>query len=290
MERRELAALVAIAEEGSFTAAADRLRVAQPALSTQVARLERRLGYDLFERVPRGAVLTEAGRRLLPSARGALQALAEVEIAARRSSEVAPTIRVGVAFGVGMQAVVGIVAQAHAQGLAICMERGASPVLRDRLRAGELDLAVVSTADRRAEPGLRLHWLEPVIVVALIAGEGQPGDLPLGEVLARPLVILGPQSGMSRSLAVAAEGVGVELAVAAEVESPETVAELSLRGVGTGLVPEGSTPVPVGVMQCSISGSPLMHRAAIAWSAAATVRTSVRRLRDSLIETGTGSS
>lgn len=284
MERRELAAVVAIAEEGSFTAAADRLRLAQPALSTQIARLERRLGYDLFERVPRGAILTEAGRRLLPSARAALQALAEVELTAQRSAEVAPMVRVGVSFGVGMQAVVDIVGLAHAQGLAIGVERGASSALRDRLRAGELDLAVVSTADRRAEPGLRLHWLEPVVVVALVGGGTPAEELSLAEVLVRPLVILGPQSGMSRSLAIAAEGAGAELVVAAEVDSPELVAELSARGVGTGLVPAGSTPVPVGVAQCSISGSPLVHRAAIAWSAATAPRASVQRLRDATIE------
>ena len=53
----------AAAELGSFTAAADALRVSQPAVADQVKKLERALGVDLFVRAGRGVVLTEAGTR-----------------------------------------------------------------------------------------------------------------------------------------------------------------------------------------------------------------------------------
>ena len=68
MELRSLGYFVRIAELGSITRAASHLRVAQPALTRQVQRLEDELGVALFTRVNRGVRLTEAGQKLLESA------------------------------------------------------------------------------------------------------------------------------------------------------------------------------------------------------------------------------
>src|SRR3954464_8876989 len=75
LDTRLLRAFVAVAEELSFTRAAQRLFLAQQALSSQVQQLETRLGLTLFERTTRKVALTDAGERLLPHARSALQAL-----------------------------------------------------------------------------------------------------------------------------------------------------------------------------------------------------------------------
>lgn len=72
MELRHLRYCIAVAEEGSFTRAAKRLRLAQQAVSRQIADLERELGVKLFERGARGAVLTPAGSAFVEGARGAL--------------------------------------------------------------------------------------------------------------------------------------------------------------------------------------------------------------------------
>src|SRR3954463_10122934 len=74
MELRQLNYFVAIAEEQSFTRAAERLWVAQPGLSTQIRRLEAELGVRLFERHTRGVTLTPAGTLFLERARAALAA------------------------------------------------------------------------------------------------------------------------------------------------------------------------------------------------------------------------
>src|SRR6516165_2847164 len=74
MELRHLRYFVAIAEERSFTAAAERLWVAQPGLSTTIRRLEAELGVRLFERHTRGVDLTEAGALFLERARATLGA------------------------------------------------------------------------------------------------------------------------------------------------------------------------------------------------------------------------
>jgi DNA-binding transcriptional LysR family regulator len=72
LELRHLRYCIAVAEEGSFTRAARRLRLAQQAISRQIADLERELGVKLFERGARGAKLTAAGSVFVEDARGAL--------------------------------------------------------------------------------------------------------------------------------------------------------------------------------------------------------------------------
>jgi DNA-binding transcriptional LysR family regulator len=98
VELRHLRYFVAIAEERSFTRAAERLWVAQPGLSTQIRRLERELGVQLFERHTRGVDLTDAGELFLERARFALAA-ADTAAATGRDLEagVVGTVRLGVA-------------------------------------------------------------------------------------------------------------------------------------------------------------------------------------------------
>jgi len=100
MELRHLTYFVAVAEERSFTRAAERLWVAQPGLSTQIRRLEAELGVQLLERHPRGVEPTEAGELFLERARAALAA---AEVARNTGNDLQAglvgSIRVGLATG-----------------------------------------------------------------------------------------------------------------------------------------------------------------------------------------------
>ena len=78
LETRELRMLVAIADEGTVTRAAGQLNISQPALSHGLRALERRVGVALFARHPRGLVPTEAGERLLRTARAVLREIDRV--------------------------------------------------------------------------------------------------------------------------------------------------------------------------------------------------------------------
>src|SRR4051794_14838840 len=102
MELRQLTYFVAIAEEQSFTRAAERLWVAQPGLSTQIRRLESELGVQLFERRPRGVDVTDAGELFLERAR---KAVAAAELARSTGDDLRAglvgTIRLGIVTGAG---------------------------------------------------------------------------------------------------------------------------------------------------------------------------------------------
>jgi len=107
MELRHLRYFVGVGEEQHFGRAAERLHIAQPALSRQIHDLERELGYALFERLPRGVKLTAAGKLYLDDARRILQ---EVGEAKRRAERIAlgkaGTLRIGIATAVSWHGLV----------------------------------------------------------------------------------------------------------------------------------------------------------------------------------------
>jgi DNA-binding transcriptional LysR family regulator len=85
LEIRQLRYVVEVADQQNFSRAAERLGIAQPALSQQVLRVERELGYDLFLRHPRGALVTPAGKAFVDDARAAVAAFDDtMERAGRR--------------------------------------------------------------------------------------------------------------------------------------------------------------------------------------------------------------
>ena len=106
MELRHLATFVAVAEEGSFTRAADRLHVVQSAVSAGVRNLEKELGAMLFDRSTHSVKLTDAGRALLPEA---LATLAAAQAARDAVDEVRGGLRGTVVLGTmqaqGMRAI-----------------------------------------------------------------------------------------------------------------------------------------------------------------------------------------
>src|SRR5580658_4671398 len=96
MEFRHLRYFIAVGEEQHFGRAAERLRVAQPALSCQIQDLEREIGFELFDRLPRGVQLNAAGKLFLSDARRILQENQDAVAQARRVAEGrAGTLKIG---------------------------------------------------------------------------------------------------------------------------------------------------------------------------------------------------
>jgi DNA-binding transcriptional LysR family regulator len=149
MELRHLRYFVTVAEEASFTKAAQRLRVAQPGVSAQVRQLERELGEQLLDRSGRSVRLTHAGAAVLPFAR---DALAAADGARRVVDEVRGLLRGRVAVGmvtacgaVDLPTLLAGFHRAHPD-VEIMLTEANSDELLDGIRAGDLDLAWVGLA------------------------------------------------------------------------------------------------------------------------------------------------
>jgi DNA-binding transcriptional LysR family regulator len=107
MELRHLRYFVAVGEEQHYGRAAERLGIAQPALSRQIQDLERELGFTLFDRLPRGVKLNGAGKLFLDDARWILQQVDEARLRAERvASGKAGTLRMGFVESISWHGVV----------------------------------------------------------------------------------------------------------------------------------------------------------------------------------------
>ncbi|WP_329103626.1 LysR substrate-binding domain-containing protein [Micromonospora sp. NBC_01699] len=149
MELRHLATFTAVAEEGSFTRAADRLRVVQSAVSAAVRNLERDLGVALFDRTTHRVELTDAGRLLLPEARRTLAAAAGArEVVDQLRGGLRGTVRLGMmqAQRASTVSVARLLAEFRAEhpGVDIELRVGASAAHAADLRSGRLDLAYLA--------------------------------------------------------------------------------------------------------------------------------------------------
>lgn len=103
MDIDALQAFIAVTENGSFSQAAHRLFITQPAVSKRIATLEQQLGAPLFDRIGRQVVLTEAGKTLLPRAKQLLQDIEDARRAIDNlSGEVSGTLRIGSSHHIGL--------------------------------------------------------------------------------------------------------------------------------------------------------------------------------------------
>lgn len=167
-----------VARRGSFSGAAEALNYTQSAVSRQVATLENELSAPLFERLPRGVLLTEYGEAFVPYA----EEIVGNVLAARRAMEMpgADRLRIG-AFPTANAALVPIAmrifALAHPD-VSLSLVEGTTPRQFDRLRTGEVDVAVVSAPSRQKLTSADLvisRLLDEPLLVALHAGHHLAG-------------------------------------------------------------------------------------------------------------------
>ncbi|GAA1500206.1 LysR family transcriptional regulator [Streptomyces synnematoformans] len=169
MDSRYLRAFVTVAETGGISAAAERLGYAQSSLSAQLRRLEQELGVTVVVRTSAGASLTDAGRRLLPYAREAL----EVDERMRRAAAAArPRLRIGAPETLAGEWLPDIVtALGYGAGgpdadAEISVVVGPRELLAEQLAAGELDLAFHFDDGSPAPGPSAVVGHEEVVVVA----------------------------------------------------------------------------------------------------------------------------
>jgi DNA-binding transcriptional LysR family regulator len=179
-ELKHLRVFKEVAERGSFSAAAEALSYSQPAVSQQIAALERVAGAKLVDRNARGIRLTDAGRALLGHADAVLAQLAEAEA----ELEAIGTLRSGkvrlVSFPTGGSSLIPpATATFHDRhpGVDLILSVADPPAALDQLRSGDVDIALLLESGfdpaARDEPIERVHLLDDPMFLAL------PTDHPL---------------------------------------------------------------------------------------------------------------
>ncbi|PRC43323.1 LysR family transcriptional regulator [Mycobacterium sp. ITM-2017-0098] len=243
MELRQLEYFVAVVEERSFTKAAQRERVAQPAVSAQIQRLERRVGQPLLTRSRRDVRLTQAGAALLPHARTALAAVRDAQAAV---DEVANLVRGSVAIGtvtLHPVDVAALMADFHADypEVEITLATDNSDILLARLEDGRLDLAIVSIGVDEAPPGMDYVVITDEALEAAVAIQhplARRKALSLKELCEYPLISLPKGTGLRSRLDSACAAAGLHPRIAFEATSPLELVGLARHGLGVAILPE----------------------------------------------------
>lgn len=241
MDFKRLANFVRVAELGSVSRAADRIRIAQPALSRQMRLLEEEMGLPLFVRHRRGITLTEAGEELRDRLAGPLHQIEQVFEDVRALSR-----SVGGSFAFGMPPTTSYVLAAplarsvveHAPNVSLRVVEGYAAHLMDWLHRGEIDAALLygPAAD------FRLYAEELLIEEIRLVGPPDsalnPDDMiPFSEVAKLPLALPSHPHGLRIVADNAAAKARTRLDVRFQADSFVLMKELVESGLGYTLLP-----------------------------------------------------
>lgn len=244
MDLRQLAAVVAVGDRRSFSAAARALHTVQSNVSTHVARLERELGVTLVDRG--SGRLTGEGELVVARARR-IQAELEAMLSdlASTGAQVSGSARVGV---------IGTTARWLVPGLLVAMRddhprvdvvvvEATTTTLGPQVIGGQLDLAVVNLPCGDPELTAEALFEEDLLVVAppghpLAARE----RVTLAELAEHPLLLEPPGTAFRDDLDAEAARAGVRLRPQAEIDGLRLVASLAFEGFGPAVVPASAVP------------------------------------------------
>ena len=242
MEIHQLRYLVAVAEEGSFSRAAAKVRVAQPSLSQQIRKLEAEVGQPLFDRLPRSVVLTEAGRCLIDYARQILASIGD----ARRcvdefKDEVAGRLAVGAIPTIAPYVLPELVGkfQKHYPEVTLEIVEDVTDGIARRVEAGELDVALASTCQQG--PTLRRESLGSEPLLALVP-KGHPLAkktlVAMDDLKSQRFLLLHEMHCLSQQVnhLLAARRLRPEIALAGSQLG--TIANMVAAAIGVSIVPQ----------------------------------------------------
>ncbi|HEY8080107.1 MAG TPA: LysR substrate-binding domain-containing protein [Labilithrix sp.] len=239
---RQLQYVVAVADHASFRRAAEACAVAQPSLSSQVAQVEEALGVTIFERLPSGVVVTEAGARIVERARRVIVDADDLVATAEEARDpLAGTLRVGVIPTVAPY-LLPIAAGPLRDGLPRLQflwfeERTRELVVR--IEAGELDAGVLAEESDLDDLEHETLAVDPFVLavakthpLAKAKGPARLEDLE-GETV---LLLDDGHCFRDQALAVCNRAAAAEASVRAT--SLSTLAQMAAGGVGVTLLPE----------------------------------------------------
>lgn len=238
MNFNDMRTFVTVADTASFSQAAEQLFITQPAVSKRIQALEQDLGVQLFDRVGKRVLLTQAGKVLVPQAQQMLAMLADTEKQLRNLSlQVSGTLHMATSHHIGLHRLAPVLrnfTERHPQvQLNISFED--SEVAHDMLRYGDIELAVV-TLNPSGDPLLHYHeiWQDPLVFVS---AEPTPGQLSMQELAEIPCVLPGPGTYTGRIVLQRFADQGISIAPSMSTNYLETIGMLVSVGLGWSVLP-----------------------------------------------------
>src|ERR1700742_3063132 len=243
MELRQLRYLVALAEENSFTRAAEREHIAQPALSQQIQKLEQETGLALVDRTTRRVSITEAGEMLVARARRILSELDTVqdELQSLRGIKTGH-LTVGAMHTMGpvdVSLVLAIFHERYPQ-VEMTVREDPSEQLAEMLRVDELDLAFLSVTERIESHGLGLHQLvDEELVVLIPVGHPLSGraQVRMAGLADEQFISFRVGARLGELLFAAGRQAAFEPRVTLESTETQRIRRLVARGFGVAILP-----------------------------------------------------
>jgi DNA-binding transcriptional LysR family regulator len=282
MELQGLRAFLAIADTASFSLAAERLHLTQPAVSKRLALLEQQLGRRLFDRIGRRVELTEAGRELLPRASRILREIADTE---RALSDLEGAVRgrlaIGTSHHIGLHRLPPVLrdfARCHPQ-VALEIEFMDSEKAHEAVQQGRLELAVITLAPPGSAPQLqsRVVWEDPLsVMVARDHPLATLAAIDIRTLSAHPAVLPGSGTYTGRILQALFAAHGAELSVSMSTNYLETLRMLAAIGLGWSVLPD--TMLTPELVRLSLPGVPLQRQLGYVWHRERTLSNAARAL------------
>lgn len=241
MEIHQLRYLVAVADTGNFTRAAEKAHVSQPSLSQQIINLEKELGQKLFHRLGRRAVLTEAGATFLPRARRILH---EVDDAARELSDgpdLERIIVVGAIATVAPYLLPQLIGRCRTQfpHLVIHAREDFRSNLVTAVADGDLDLAIVSRPVKDSRLSDETIFTEPLL---LVVGRqhrlAKKAEVVASDLENETFVLMGNSSTLTMQIQEFCGDHNFQPRIGYRCAQIATVKELVALGVGVSILPQ----------------------------------------------------
>lgn len=244
MDVRQLATLVAIADHGTFSAAARAMFTVQSNVSSHIARLEKELGVTLVDRAQGG--MTEEGARVVERARRILNELDDIAAdMSSRNAEVSGQTRIGVIGTTARWLMPRFLSQLDTDypQVRVIVQEGATSSLVPNVLAGQLNGAIVHLPVDEPELVIEPLFAEDLLLVAAdthpLAGRD---TIPLADLDEVPLLLPPPGAALRRVLERAAANADITLRAQAEVDGVRLLASLAFDGFGAAIVPATAVP------------------------------------------------
>jgi len=243
MDINTLQAFTQVAEHGSFSEAAERLYLTQPAVSKRIAQLEEQLGVKLFDRIGRNISLTEAGRTLLPRARRLLNDATDIKriVADLNNAEIAGRLTMATSHHIGLHrlpAPLKIFTQNYPK-VELDIRFMDSEAACRAVEIGDMEIAIV-TLPPKPMPQLKMEtiWDDPLaFIVAKDHLLGNQQTINLKTLLEHPAVLPSTGTYTRAILEKAVREAGLSLHIGMSTNYLETLSMLVTAGLGWSLLP-----------------------------------------------------